>query len=86
VDEKDMRIIRAIQKIHRHPCRVWSYRIALFADVPIDDVTDWLHKHGLWFHRYGVRKWGEWMIEHPKAFEPVRAELGEIFREAAFTW
>ncbi|MDF0594296.1 hypothetical protein P0O24_11970 [Methanotrichaceae archaeon M04Ac] len=65
---------------------MWSYRIALFADVPIDDVTDWLHKHGVWFQRRGVRQWGEWVVEHPIAFEPVRSELEGIFREAAFTW
>lgn len=86
MDEMDLKIVRTIQKIHRRGCRVWSYRIALFTDVPIDDVTDWLHNHGIWFQRHGVRQWGEWVVEHPAAFAPVRLELGEIFREAAFTW
>jgi len=26
------------------------------------------------------------MIEHPKAFEPVRSELEGVFREAAHQW
>ncbi|MDI9398346.1 MAG: hypothetical protein QM433_02130 [Euryarchaeota archaeon] len=37
-------------------------------------------------HRRGCRARGEWLIEHPKAFEPVRSELGEVFREAVHQW
>jgi len=37
-------------------------------------------------HRRGCRARGEWLVEHPKAFEPVRAELAGVFREAAHQW
>jgi hypothetical protein len=86
VDEKDMRIIRAIQKIHRHGCRIFAYRVALYAETTDYEVRQWFNRRGLWFNRRGCRARGEWLVEHPKAFEPVRSELEGIFREAAHQW
>jgi hypothetical protein len=86
MDEIDLKMVRSIQKIHRHGCRVFAYRVALYADANEGEVCAWFHRRGLWFNRWGCRQRGEWLIECPRAFEPVRSELSEIFKEAAFTW
>jgi len=86
MDEFDRKMVRVVKSIHRHGCRIFAYRVALYAETTDDEVRAWFHRRGLWFNRLGCRARGEWLVECPRAFEPVRAELGEIFREAAFTW
>ena len=86
MDEFDLKMVRVIKSIHRHGCRIYAYRVALYAETTDDEVCAWFHRRGLWFNRRGCRARGEWLVEHPKAFEPVRSELGEVFREAVHQW
>ncbi|MCP1393356.1 MAG: hypothetical protein J5I35_11490 [Methanothrix harundinacea] len=86
MDEFDRLMVRTIQKIHRRGCRIFAYRVALHAETTDGEVKNWFHRRGLWFNRRGCRARGEWCIENPKAFEPVKSELGEVFREAVHQW
>ena len=83
MDEFDRLMVRTIQKIHRRGCRIFAYRVTLYAETTDGEVCAWFHRRGLWFNRPGCRTRGEWLVECPRAFEPVRSELGEVFREAA---
>jgi len=86
MDEFDLKMVRVIKSIHRRGCRVFAYRVALYAETTDYEVRQWFNRRGLWFNRRGCRARGEWLIEHPKAFEPVRSELAGIFREAVYQW
>ena len=86
MDEFDRLMVRTIQKIHRRGCRIFAYRVALYAETTDYEVRQWFNRRGLWFNRRGCRARGEWLVECPRAFEPVKSELEGIFREAAHQW
>ena len=87
MDEMDLKMVRVIRAIHRRGCRIFAYRVAMYANTTEPKVSAWFHQRGLWFSRQGCgRRDGAWLIECPEAFEPVRSELEGIFEEAEITW